>query len=46
MLLGKKLRKRPLGSQRSRREDNIKIYIGEIYFEDERWVDLAQYYIQ
>jgi hypothetical protein len=34
--------KRPLGRRRSRREDNIKIYLREIRWGGMDWIDLAQ----
>jgi hypothetical protein len=34
--------KKPPGRPRCRRKDNIKIHLGEISWEDEDWIHLAQ----
>jgi hypothetical protein len=40
-MMGKTEGKRPLGKQRRRRVDNIKIDLGEIGWDDMEWIDLA-----
>jgi hypothetical protein len=42
ILVGKPEGKRPLGRQRRRWMDNIKIYLNEIGWDGMDWIDLAQ----
>ena len=42
VLVGKPERKRPLGRPRRRWEDNIKMDLKEIGWEDVDWIDVAQ----
>jgi hypothetical protein len=42
MLMGKPEGKRPLGRQRRRWVDNIKIYLTEIGWDGMDWIDLVQ----
>ena len=41
MLTGKPTRKRPLGRLRRRWEDNIRMYLKEIYINTRNWIDSA-----
>jgi hypothetical protein len=41
ILVGKPEGKRPLGRRRCRREDNTKIYVKEIVYENVDWLHLA-----
>jgi hypothetical protein len=43
---GKPLCKRPLGRPRRRRENSIKMDLGEICYEDSRWIEEAQNHIK
>jgi hypothetical protein len=42
LLVGKPERKRPLGRQRCRRMDNIRMDLGEVGWRDVDWIGLAQ----
>ena len=42
IVLGKPTGKRPLGSLRRRREDNIRINLKEVDINTRNWVDMAQ----
>ena len=42
VLVGRSERKRPLGTSRQKWEDNIKMDLKEVGYEDMDWVDLAQ----
>jgi hypothetical protein len=40
VLVGRPEGKRPLGRPRSRREDNIKMYLREIWIDEANWIQL------
>jgi hypothetical protein len=42
ILVGRPEGRRPLGRPRRRWEDNIKMYLREIWFGDVDWINLAQ----
>jgi hypothetical protein len=42
ILVGNLEGKRPLGRPRSRREDNIRMYLREVVWDDVDWMDMAQ----
>jgi hypothetical protein len=42
LLVGKPEGKRPLGRPRRRRVDNIRMDLGEVGWDDEDWIGLAQ----
>ncbi|KAJ4450972.1 hypothetical protein ANN_02407 [Periplaneta americana] len=42
VLVGRPKGKRPLGRPRRRWEDNIKMYLRKVRYDDREWVDLAQ----
>jgi hypothetical protein len=42
VLVGKPEGKRPFGTPRRKREDNIKVHLQEVGFGDMDWIELAQ----
>ena len=42
VLVGRPEGKRPLGRPRHRWEDNIKMDLGEVGYDDREWINLAQ----